>query len=405
MEDAINKRSATTDKTGVGTTTFSKVQFIGIAISTTPSGLTSIDETSDDGYYAGIVNEKSDIQVRISFIKDALSKTMSDPNFDNDTSTLKIIVFPEFLMRGPRGAYSYSHLLPYIQQILQLSERQDILLFIGSILSADQPPTFNSDFYYTGDNLLDIYYRLHSDKMARQSLHNLLKRADGKIKLQDTETDDAFDDILIKVLDYSDMQAKQVISNKCYVVSESFCHTVLKQYKSKEDFILNTHRRSTLRSEIGPYPMFLQTTTKYAEITESHNLNSSVFTYGGIHFGVEICLDHKRQRLKNADVYPVDIQIIPSCGMTIHPESVVVKDGGFVFNCDGEYELDQSAAVKGVNGKNSHTSLCQLSGSSLSEAAATISNQTVVIGEDSAYYSLYPNKEYNIHIYKTFEIK
>ena len=379
-----------------GSAQFNKIQFIGTAISTTPSNLTSIDEYSDYGFYAGLEDEQKDIEERISLIRSIIEKIVKGNKFDKDPSTLKIIVFPEFLMRGTKGAYLYQNLLPFVQSIIELVNREDILLVIGSILSSEISASKNTDFYNTGDDLLNIYFRLHQEN-GRKKLKSLLKRADEIGTFIKAENDDAFDEILVKTLEYSDIMATQVIRNCCYIVGNSYCNTVLKQYKSKEDFILNTNFNNSLDDT----PLFLQTTTKYAEINETADSNGSVFEYGGIKFGIEICLDHKRKRLKNLGITPVDVQIIPSCGMKINPESVVVREGGYVFNCDGEYELDPDDNIGGENGTNSHTSLCTLSKGALSHAYAPIDKMLI---SQSDLKQFYRNDSYTIHFYETKSI-
>ncbi len=59
-------------------------------------------------------------------------------------------------------------------------------------------------------------------------------------------------------------------------------------------------------------------------------------------FGLEICADHAGARLKNALAGPaggtkpaIDIQLVPSAGMTLAQGSIVARDGGWAFNCDG----------------------------------------------------------------------
>ena len=39
----------------------------------------------------------------------------------------------------------------------------------------------------------------------------------------------------------------------------------------------------------------------------------------------------------------IDLQVIPSCGMKLHPSAVAARTGGWVFNCDGEYPLGAPA--------------------------------------------------------------
>jgi len=87
-----------------------------------------------------------------------------------------------------------------------------------------------------------------------------------------------------------------------------------------------------------------------------------IFKLGDLTFAVDICLDHAYKvskkminALNHNDMKPiinkviseeeakvikqvikgVDIQIIPSCGMTIKKDSVSAKENGYVFNCDG----------------------------------------------------------------------
>lgn len=62
------------------------------------------------------------------------------------------------------------------------------------------------------------------------------------------------------------------------------------------------------------------------------------FTLGDINFGIEICLDHRRGRLREEGKTNIDVQIITSCGMQIQEYSVIVNPGGIIFNCDGEYD-------------------------------------------------------------------
>ena len=340
-------------------------------------------------------------------MSDAISAITGSAKFDPDTTTLKLIVFPEFMMRGTKGAYDRNRLATYFQQIQKLSTRGDVLVVIGSALLYSHAPSDNSEFYHTGDHLLDVYYRLHSRSdgsfaesgdtgSIRMKLHNLLSAADGKEDEEaalSTANDEPFDDILVKTLDYSDEKATQVIENLCYATNSSFFHLTIKKFKSKEDFVLNSHPRGSSASG----PLFLQTTTKYPEITEDKNNNTGTFLYGGIRFGVEICLDHKRGRLKNLGIAPVDIQLIPSCGMTIHPESIVVRDGGYVFNCDGEYELSSGSTPGGVNGQDSHTSLCGYRGGRLTNIYNVIQDMRRTF---SGIKDLYRNEYYNIHFYE-----
>lgn len=53
-----------------------------------------------------------------------------------------------------------------------------------------------------------------------------------------------------------------------------------------------------------------------------------------IQFGLEICADHSYGTLKKSG-RPIDIHLLPSCGMFPTTTSVAARAGGFIFNCDG----------------------------------------------------------------------
>lgn len=67
---------------------------------------------------------------------------------------------------------------------------------------------------------------------------------------------------------------------------------------------------------------------------------SSVVRMFGLTLGLEVCLDHGRARLRKElehrpELGPLEVQLVPSCGMTLRPSSVAVQPGGLVFHCDG----------------------------------------------------------------------
>jgi len=83
---------------------------------------------------------------------------------------------------------------------------------------------------------------------------------------------------------------------------------------------------------------------KYSEVNKTGIGGGSVFTIDDITFGLEVCLDHAQERLKGyygggkaAKGEPmVQVQLIPSCGMSIQDRCCAVT--GLVFNVDGNPE-------------------------------------------------------------------
>ncbi len=449
---------------------FKKVQFIGTAICTTPADLNSIEGTSDDGYYAGLPKDDEDLAARVNLIKDSIQQAVSSPETDLSKETLKIFVFPEFFMRGALGAYYHAFtycseviLTGQFKQVLrELNELgieigRDYLFVLGTILSSNDKIDYTKEpdlsLYQTGDHLLDLYYRLHPDAKLNNAdgiaggisgagISKLLKALDHKgvsksvDLMQNTsqeDSDDAYVDVLKKTLDYCDEHASLEIGNRCLVIcggdllseetnilSDSAYEPVIvqKKYKSKEDFILNNKNNSQVTSA----EKYLQTTTRYPDLDTSKGETKknpadglAIFKYDGLRIGVDICLDHSRQRLvnhlyKNPDDY-VDIQIVTSCGMSVRANAVIAKEGGIVFNCDGEYELKDERA--GVDGNCCHTSLQKVvqkihvrdnavkENAVLSDAYALVEKIPCFVPEN---LPLYRFKDYQIHIYEAVEV-
>ncbi|MCM1118939.1 MAG: hypothetical protein NC543_06215 [bacterium] len=447
---------------------FKKVQFIGTAICTTPANLNSIEETSDDGYYAGLPDDDRDLTARVNLVKQSIQTAILSKKADLSRDTLKVFVFPEFFMRGVLGAYYSAY--PYLAEVVLVDQFQNVLrelaesgiafgedyLFVlGTILSSKSKIDYSSEpdasLYQTGDHLLDVYYRLHPEEKMQNgiqgnrkgiSMSKLLKRLDEKHIAETPDSvqnisgdapDDAYVDILKKTLDYCDAHASLEIGNRCLIISGADILSaetgslsgsayepvvVQKKYKSKEDFILNNFNSDQITSS----PKYLQTTTRYYDIDTSEGERKkcpadglAIFEYNGLKIGIDICLDHSRQRLVNhlyqhPDDY-VDLQIVTSCGMSVRANAVIAKDGGIVFNCDGEYELQDSSA--GVDGNCCHTSLQRVTerisvkdnkvtANAVLEAAYPLSADIpCTVPEDAALYRF---RDYQIHIYEPLNL-
>lgn len=419
---------------------FQNIQFIGLCLSTTPGDLKSIEGTSDDGRYLGHPDMNEDIANRINIVKDFFQISFDKINSDEVGKTLLVFVLPEFFFRGATGAYlrkkgetPYQFFTERFESLIAfLKNYENCLFVIGSVLSSaiayneNEKKEPGKSLIETGDNLLDIYYRLHpkqeegTEGSNHPSMHELLKMIDrGASEELDklSEQDGAFVDVLRKTLDYCDATTNLVVDNSAYVIFSGndapAPMRIPKKYKSKEDFVLNRYFTvDTTTTRTG----YLQSNTKYApifgsEIKENAFDTGAIFYYGGIWFGIDICLDHSRQRLvdqlKIDSSHFVDVQIITSCGMEIKENAVTAKQGNWVFNCDGEYEVDKPE--KGVNGPNCHSSLRKVKSQleidingNVTEAAVLF-NAENTIHKDAIKYKIsegyYPATHCYVHIY------
>lgn len=408
---------------------YSKVQMIGLAISTTPSNLTSIAETSDDGSYLGLDDPQKDISNRIGFLKEAIKQAYEMR--DKSSDVLKVFTVPEFFFRGNKGAYLgdnrkifNTHFDDLVYGFLAKEDFADWLFVLGTLLTSNTKADNNKEpaqsLAKVGASLVSVYELLpRTDREAvgdqslcdPPSLSNLLKMLDEKDCVDPSEAcatenlnsseqpkEPPFVTVLAAALNYCNSIADIDVYNCCHIVeggsSQPTIISVQKKYKSKEDFILR-----------GPNDNYLQTTVRYPEIPEDSEIKKefsdpySIFNFHGINFGIEICLDHRRKRLVNAYEQQrgqlVDVQIVVSCGMAIRDESIAAVENGIVFNCDGEYALSD-ADVK--NGKNYHTML------KIVNRSAQI--QPAVLTEKIAHNvdKLYPGRTYEIHVYPSLDL-
>lgn len=410
---------------------YTKIQCIGMCICTTPGDLTTIEDMSDEGRYLGDPNAGDDISRRLQFIRTAVEKAAEQA--DTDKATLKVFVVPEFYFRGDHGAYfDPNEILTNKYMALCQNIFKDYphwLFVLGSFLTAKAKvdPTVEptQSLYNTGDSLLDVYHKLHPPTKAvatageRTGLRTLLKALDEELAPSAdclaASPDASFQDVLRRTLDYCDGKAGIEISNYSY---NFYCHghgdvrvrRVLKMYKSKEDFILN--------SIDGNYT---QTITKYKQFPTGNEIKKNdlddyaIFQVGNIWIGLDICLDHSRRRLfehltNHTDNY-VDLQIVTSCGMDVRPTAVIARTGGHVFNCDGEYIINGRA----INGEHSHTALQNVQtqinpkkeepGSQPPEAMLYPAQQCKKVVQLKASKEFYPYENYHVHVYSPMPIK
>lgn len=202
------------------------------------------------------------------------------------------------------------------------------------------------------------------------------------------------------MLTLSDSLATKKIYNRSLIFYDSQIYSIQKQFKSKEDFILNNPSQD--KNHVTSY---LQTMVIYPSVEDSSPIQTlplSCFTCGDLNIGVEICLDHSRKRLlgyaEKGEIPQLDVQIVPSCGMQLHKTSAATLSNGLLFNCDGEYTLDGDAQ----NGDTSHSELKRLSrspscGPILSKQLPV---QKIVDLSDMDVADLFPHGAGQLHIYQ-----
>lgn len=201
---------------------------------------------------------------------------------------------PEFFLRGKKGAYTFEHMQlarQKLQNIVSDKAFGNWIFVFGSIVG-------------------------YSDVVQ----NNWLKRLLGLCKQKEI-----YNVVLVQQGGFGDPQ-------KAY---ES-AHIVMKEYMSNIDFFDSI----TYSMGVHSYIHLPSGKAGIEKEVQQHNYDGlSIFKNNAITFGVEICLDHRVKRIKKSPRLPgkeqVAVQLIPSCGMRICDDSVVVQEDGYVFNVDG----------------------------------------------------------------------
>lgn len=400
---------------------YSSVQFIGHVLSTTPLLKESVEEMSDWGVYLGLDNDNDDINARLEIVSNVLLQAISTNNISSNSNTLKVFTLPEFFWRGIKGAYFNSKkdsdemynkisngLVNVINNIGKQYDFSDWLFLFGSILTTYDVTDCTTDIDNTLSNVGNDYLRVYNilkNSLGINSLpkiSNLLKIVDNKIDANN-KYDEELSNLLCDILNMSDSLANKQIYNRCFVYYyKQNPNSIVKEFKSKEDFILNNPSSSQ-----GQVNHYLQTMVAYPPVSNSDNpvktLDYSTINCGGLNIGIEICLDHKRKRLLkylgDNKIKPLDIQIVISCGMQLMKDSAATREGAILFNCDGEYMIDGDAQ----NGDFCHSQLKKFSFDSSCgpRLSANIpAKYTEKVNDSAVHKNLFPHGLGEIHIYE-----
>ncbi|MBS1635877.1 MAG: hypothetical protein JST26_08120 [Bacteroidetes bacterium] len=359
---------------------YSKIRFIGYAIPTTPGNLIPIGNPNGPGAVAGTYlgnpDVETDINNRILVLKNAVDLAKNAlPKNEDPTSIINLFVAPEFYFHGVDGPYVYSTtgtdpadmVIQKLQSTFPASDYPNWTFVFGSAITAKV------------DNLQNVYDSNYAT-IRNSVVHNLSKNwQDAYGPLQDV-----IFDMLVNFIKNCHSYPNMEVRNRAMIVSnialsssatnEPFVGsgmTTEKYFVSNEDFLLyeaSSPPKQVVTEQMTAYPVI---DLSGGDLKRSNHDKFSVFrqNYGSgnfpayMDFGIEICLDHSDVRLRrninnepwsNPAVDAIHVQIIPSCGMQISAPSVAADKNGFVFNCDGQYNLDttttpQANAQSGVN--------------------------------------------------------
>ncbi|MEO7494804.1 MAG: hypothetical protein ABIT83_27100 [Massilia sp.] len=338
---------------------YKKVQFISWELHTGP--FVVAHQPVQIGWYAGLLDPSPDkrtdvlgqcwdIEARLAFVADAICK--AEAASDRNATTLKVFMAPEFLFRGAGGAYlhdlidgwdahapaefnlpapysgKWSGLFGGLRALVAKPAYEDWVFVFGTALSASFPTK---------------------------------KAVNGKYVLDAAAPGEIYNSALVQ-RGGAGHANDNYVSRKHYISGIDFIHW---------NGAVNQHAPGSVLPA-DPAALIPADVMGVAE-------GGAVFRIPGVNdgngklidFGIEICLDHARSggnwanhfgRIRTADQY-VKIQLVPSGGMSLVPESIRLQPAGaatphsYAFNCDGLGALNgaygsHTQVWNGANGVN-----------------------------------------------------
>jgi len=325
---------------------YKSVVFAAYVVPTIPALTGAVGDPDGAGYvsgnYVGLDDPQKDIAARFRLVQAAAEQAYQLSSTREDPTVLHIFVCPEFFFRGPNGAYQAD---PALRDFVAQRARE----------LADRPMFANWMFVFG-----TILSAAASDTAATAQMRQKAKLRDDLVQAIVRSYNAALDDetknfvfgLLTQATEFAQSHPLVQVHNRSFVYKQNSSEwphglSIEKRFVSHEDFVISYYSPNAYSEMSVAYP---NVDERCGEIKKEAFDSESIFTMDGITFAVEICLDHRRGRLRQvrqrdeASRVPIDVHLVISCGMQIQQPSVVAKAGGIVFNCDGQYSKRDAKA-------------------------------------------------------------
>ncbi len=340
-----------------------KIRFVGFAIPTTPSSIVGVGDVDGSGAVAGtypaLTDPKKDIAARLDVMEAAVKTAFAEISKQDIDDVLNVFVAPEFYWHSDIGPYVFGteeqdpadFILDQLQTRFPAEEYPNTLFIFGTVISAQV------------DNLEHV---LNDSSVIER---NKVVQAIGEGWVNSTGAiQDALFDMMVNFVKLGHAYPKLEVRNRALVVGSQMLSSVSgdmqtnsltaeKYFASNEDFLLwDVTGKPVITEQMVAYPVL---DLSGGDLKQDPGDAKAIFTIdAGANVGVEICLDHSDHRLRRSAArspWPsagegINLHLVPSCGMQLHPASIAAISGGLAFNCDGLYGLDKAISEEVITG-------------------------------------------------------
>jgi hypothetical protein len=303
---------------------YTSAQCIGYQVNTFPAAVMG-------GAYAqrylGGTKAKPDIRGRCHIMREAIKAAKADAAVKKSSSTLKIFMAPEFYFHDINGAYPI----------------EDVSLIMETLRVYTRQTEFKDWIFVFGTAIAYL------DTGSGKEVFNIAMVQRGGTDETDRESSVIVYKEFISHMDFVRNPAYETTANCYHCGAPNNIFTVGFEGWNRTALRLGligrpTDNMSLLRPTEGSRDTLSRREEPVGpgrEQTKTGLGGQAAFTMAGVHFGLEVCLDHARARLrasppKAGDAYP-QIHLIPSGGMSINEHAIACQQWGLVFNVDATH--------------------------------------------------------------------
>ncbi|MEM9489855.1 MAG: hypothetical protein AAGC55_11960 [Myxococcota bacterium] len=285
--------------------------------------------------YRGASQPAIDVDWRIALMKEAIEAAHEASLNAYNPSVLKLFMAPEFYFRGATGAYdfdTYQDIVAKLRALVTKKKYQDWLFVFGSLLVTFElsPSAGTVDGVAVG--------------RTTQRIQNVvLVQEGGTAGSSRTVVKEHMSGIdFVRESGGYKLNVKKTLALRARLpgIAGLECHT-------KRSLSSGLALGDVTHVPAGKKRLLLGHTDNRGAGKERQKKpydGRALFESRAVCYGVEVCLDHGVKRLRQSPVGKgnsyVQVQLIPSAGMSIKKDAVVAMKGGIVFNCDGNRRSD-----------------------------------------------------------------